>query len=76
LREIRGICERLTNILIFKIRVVAEQVFDGSPGGERLDDHANSDAHAPDTRLSAHDLGISGYPAELLHVARIALNPA
>jgi hypothetical protein len=55
---------------------VAEQVFDGSPGRKRLYDHANSDAHAPNTRLSAHDLGISGYPAELLHVVRIALNSA
>jgi len=76
LRETRGICERLANIPIFKIREVAEQVVDGPSGRERLDNHANSDAHAPDTWLSAHDFGISGYAAKLLHVVRIALNPA
>jgi len=76
LGQTRGIGERLTNILVFKIREVVEQAFDGSPRCKRLDDHANSDAHAPDTRLAAHNLGISGYPAEPLHAVRIALNPA
>ena len=71
MREIRGICECFPNILIFKIREVAEQVFDSSASRERLDDHANGDAHAPDAWLSAHDFGVGGYPAELLHLVRI-----
>jgi hypothetical protein len=75
LREIRRIRERLPNVLILKVGEVGEEILDRSAGRERLDDHADSYAHAPDTRLSAHNLGIGGYPAELLHVVGIALNP-
>ena len=76
MREIRGVGERLANILVFEIREVAQQILNGSSGRKRLDDHANSYALAPDAWLSAHDFGIGGYPAELLHVVRIALNSA
>lgn len=68
---IGGICKRLANVLIFRIREVASQVLDGSPR-LRFDDHAGRDAHAPDTWLAAHDFGVGGYPAELLHVVRTA----
>lgn len=74
LREIGGVRERLTNVLIFEIREVVEQIFNGSACRESLDDHADSDAHAPYTRLSTHDFGIGGNASELLHVVRIASN--
>jgi hypothetical protein len=72
LREIGGIGKRLANVLIFKIREVAEQVLDGSARRKGFDDHADRDAHPPDTWLSAHNFRTGGYPAELLHVVRIA----
>ncbi len=72
LGQTRGVRQGLADVLFFKIRKVGQEVANATPSGYRLDDHADGNAHAADTRLTAHDRRINGNSSKFEHVIIIA----
>ncbi len=71
LSKARGEGEGFTDILLFEIGKVSQQVLDAAARGNRLDNHANSHAHPSDAWLAAHDFRINGDAPQFLHAAII-----
>ena len=65
--------ESLADVRLFEIWEVGEKLGDGSARRECLDDHTDRYAHTADARFAAHDFGVEGDTAELLHRVMIAL---
>lgn len=72
LRELRGECEGRTNVGLFEMRKVLEQLFHRATGSHGLNHHANSHTHAADAGLSPHHFGIHRDPLDTLHVHIVA----
>ena len=57
-REPGRVFERLSNVLLFQIRMILEHLFDARSVSELTNDHGDGDAHATDARATAHDVRI------------------
>ena len=73
LSQAGGERESLADILFFQVWKVGQQLIDCAGGREGFHDHSDGHAHAPDTRLAAHYLGVHRDALKLLHVIMIAL---
>jgi hypothetical protein len=72
LSQTGGKCESLTDISLFQIREIGEQLLDRATCRQRFYDHANCHAHSTDARFPTHHIGIDRDSLELLHVGMIA----
>lgn len=72
LGEAGGVRERFSDVLLLKIRKVGQQIFDGSPGGNRLDDHSDSDSHTANAGFATHHFRVGGDAPQLSHVVIVA----
>jgi hypothetical protein len=72
LGQTRGESQRFADILLFQIWEVRQQVVDGTPRRNRLDNHSNGHPHATNARLTPHYCWIDGDSLEFLHVNMIS----
>ena len=75
LRSPRSVGQGRADIWLFEVRVVSENVWHGSACRQRTENRAYSDAHAANTWLSPHDVGIVGHPCQQLHAGKAAPRP-
>ena len=67
LSETSGVGESLPYILLL-VGKIGQQIFDRAAGGNRLHNHANGHPHSPNTRFTAHHVGIDRNAGKILHV--------
>jgi hypothetical protein len=60
LRLSSRVSQRLQNVLTLEIREIGQHIVDTAACPDLPHDHANSDSHAADTRLSTHHLWALG----------------
>ncbi len=61
------VVETGSNIFLFKVRVILENLLFRSSIGEQLQNILNPDTHAPDAGLSPTLLGVNGDAAQVIH---------
>lgn len=72
LSEAGGVRESFSDVLLLKIRKVGQQIFDGSPGGNRLDDHSDSDSHAANAGFATHYFRVDRDAPQFSHVVIVS----
>lgn len=74
LSKTRSESQSLTNIGLFQIGEIGQQLLDSASRGQRLHNHAYGHAHSTDTWFATHELWILRDTVKLRHVVIIAQN--